>query len=495
MIDLLEYITYRYPNATSNRRITKNGSWHSIRAAWRGDRNASCGLKWYGDKWRFADYATGQHGDIVDFLMQVEGYDRAEAFKIAGNSIQPQKVSPGKLLAPKQPVTEQPERLTPVSNRTRQFMNRAIIELRQEGIPAVWGKRGFNMADCRRYKLGRDGENGVLPITRGESLVNVKIRVAGIASGKYRYAEPGHGSPAWHSPSLEQAQKIILVEGEVNAMAIDAAMINQGYGVIGIAGASQPLGRSDLEAINGRPVYVIADDDQAGRQAAIRWCSQVPSAVGIMRPFGKQDACDIQGNYGKAVLRNQVALRIKELDEGRKTGRDGAVRSWLSSSESVRDRSINIARGHGAARLTAVPAHTANGLFSLCAGFPEIAKYAIRLGKNLAFVVHQCLQSGVVTAQGLAQFTGMSAGWCSEILERLLDLGLLEVSTHGRTKLYSLVGNWKQVLNGLLQGVKQRFQFRLERYLAQYSIDRLKFWDWVETTRPGQRWLEAHSGA
>lgn len=492
MINLAEYITSRYPNAIT-RPLAKNGSWQSIRAVWRGDRNASCGLKWYGDRWRFSDFTTGQHGDIVDFLMQIEGYDKAEALRIAGG-IDRQKVSPGKL-SPKPAEQEQVEKLQPVGHRARAFANESVRQLREDGIPAVWGKRGFNMADCRRYKLGRDGDDGVLPILRGKSLVNVKIRVANTQRGKYRYAEPGHGSPAWHSPDLEEANAIILVEGEANAMAIHSVMAGQGFGAIGMAGASQPVGKSDLEGINGKPVYILADDDEAGRQAALRWCSQVPSAVGVMRPFGKQDACDIQGNYGKAVLKNQVGIRIAELDSSRKSGRDGAVRSWLSSSESVRDRSLNVAKGPAAARLTAVPAHTANGMYSLCAGFPEIGRYAIRLGKNIAFVVYNCLKAGAVTAQSLAQFAGLSSGWCSEILNNLVDAGLLEVASHGRTKVYSLVGNWKQVLNNMLGQVKARFQHRLERYIAQFSIDRLKFWDWVETTRPGQRWLEAHSGA
>lgn len=494
MIDLLEYITSRYPEATRNRRVTKNGSWHAILAVWRGDQNASCGLKWYGTKWRFTDYATGHHGDVVDFLMQVENYDKAEALKIASGgrglerSKQPVKVSAQK------PAEQLPDQvLRPVGERTRQFANQSVRELRRDGVPAVWSKRGFTAADCNLLKLGRNGEDGVIPIARGKSLVNLKIRLADTERGKYRYAEPGHGSPSWYSPNIDTAEVIILLEGELNAMAVYLSM-DEKYATIGVAGASQPVTKQDLEVINNRPVYVIADDDLAGRQAAIRWCAQVPSAAGVMRPLGKQDACDVMGSYGKLSLNKQMVKRILEVDNSKPSGRDGAIRSWLSTAESVRDRAISIARGPGTARLTALHPLVAKGLYVLCVEFPELVRYAIRLGKNIVFVVALALKNGHITAESLAEFLGVSTSTAHEVINELAERGLLVVSRQNGVKVAILAGNWKQALQSWLGVVAACFIERLARYLAYFAIQRDIFWDWVERTVQGARFKEAHSG-
>lgn len=492
LIDLLEYITQRYPDATKCARITKNGSWHSIRAVWRGDKVASCGIKWYGDRWRFSDYATGQHGDVVDFLMQVEGYDKAEAMQIAtgGKGLSnPVQVSARK---PAEPEVEQP--LVSVSDRTRHFANQSVRELRRDGVPRVWSKRGFTAADCAKLKLGRNGEDGVFPIMRGKQLVNLKIRLANAERGKYRYAEPGHGSPAWYSPNIETAQVIIVTEGELNGMAISISMPAK-FGVIAMAGASQPVTNADLEVINGRPVYVIADDDQAGRDAALRWCYQCrSSAVGVMRPLGKQDACDVLGGYGKIALRTQMVKRILEVDNCKPSGRDGAVRSWLSRAESVRDRSVDVGINHNAARLTALPTLVANGLYLLCIETPELIPITMRLGKNVGFAMHLAAKHGHVTAQMLADFAGLQLSRSHEILDELAGDGLFQLSTEGRTKVAKAVNQVKKVLGSLVSKARAIFKERQARYLAAYRLDRDIFWQWVETTVQGWKWLGVHSG-
>ena len=489
MIDLLEYITSRYPESIKRSRVSKNGSWHSIRAVWRGENNASCGLKWYGDRWRFSDYATGQHGDVVDFLMQVEGYDKTEALRIAGGFHKPSSPVSARKPAAQETVEEA---LRPVSDRTRAFANQSVRELRRDGVPKVWAKRGFTAADCNLLKLGRNGEDGVLPILRGKQLVNVKIRLSDTSRGKYRYAEPGHGSPAWYSPNIETADKIILLEGELNAMAVYVSVPE--YGVIGMAGASQPVTKSDLEVINGRPVYVMADDDEAGRQAALRWCSQLSSCSGVLRPLGKQDACDVHGCYGKLTLKRHMLKRILEVDNSKPSGRDGAFRSWVSTSESVRDRAVSIARAPGTARLTPLHPVVAKGLYLLCVEFPELRRYAMRLGKNTILPVALALKTGHLTAQYLADTMGVDVSTAHTIMDDLAERGIIHISWDGRTKIGKLVGTWKQVLNALLSIVKAQFAERLARYLAGFRLDRDIFWQWLETTVQGWRHKEAHSG-
>lgn len=499
MIDLVEYITSRYPDATKRTRLTKTGVWHCIHAVWRGDNNASFGLRWYDDaqRWRFRDFSTRQHGDIVDFLMQVEQYSKSEALRIANGGRGYEHLKPA--VSARKPKVEQSIERLAITDGIKRYAAQALSDIKKYGVPDVWKRRGFTMTDCIKLGLGRDEENGVISIMRGSELINVKIRLSDTSRGKYRYAQAGIGSPAWYSPNINTATTILLLEGELNGMAcylaLSALTGSEKYGVIGMAGASQPVTKEDLEVINNRLVYVMADDDQAGRDAALRWCESVPSSVGIMRPLGKQDACDVFGHYGRTVLGRRLTRRFYSLEESSGSGRDATVRSWLASSESVRSRSIEIGKSANSSTLSPLSASVVKRINYICTRFPELRRYAIAMGKKPTYVIALAIENGYVTAKSLAEFAELSISRAHEIISELVTAGLLKITWDGRTKVGRLVGNWKQLLDNLCSSARLKIKDRLERYSSIYGEQRNVFWRWVETTVQGCRWLEVHSGA
>ena len=103
-----------------------------------------------------------------------------------------------------------------------------------------------------------------------------ELQAAGLA--RYVYRIGGHGAPAWCSPGYGQSMALLIVEGELNgaAAARGAEVTGLSLDVQGLAGAG---GTPFLEGLAGRPVYLYADPDKAGR-ACVERVGQLAHAAG-----------------------------------------------------------------------------------------------------------------------------------------------------------------------------------------------------------------------
>jgi len=115
---------------------------------------------------------------------------------------------------------------------------------------------------------------------------------------------PGHGTPARCSPGFLERDTVLIVEGELNAMACYLAVPH--LGVMGVAGAGGAL---HTEVVGGRKVYIYADGDNPGQRARDKWAAQALKAVAVevyvLEPW-PADACEIAGNEGRSALRERL---------------------------------------------------------------------------------------------------------------------------------------------------------------------------------------------
>ncbi len=82
---------------------------------------------------------------------------------------------------------------------------------------------------------------------------------------RYRYLTRGCGTPPWYGPGYGRRAGVLVVEGELNAVALYLA-VGDLLDVVGVAGVNGTLPEPD-----GRPTFLLLDGDEAGRAAGKRW--------------------------------------------------------------------------------------------------------------------------------------------------------------------------------------------------------------------------------
>lgn len=106
----------------------------------------------------------------------------------------------------------------------------------------------------------------------------LKVRNPGTAEdlgavNRYAYIGKGQHSPAWCSPGFELAPAELVIEGELNAAAVYAALEAAGQGAaLGVQGVASASALPHLAHVTaGRKVWIYADDDAAGEKGRNTW--------------------------------------------------------------------------------------------------------------------------------------------------------------------------------------------------------------------------------
>lgn len=277
------------------------------RAVWRGDRNPSLSLFKARGMWFWKDHATGEGGNAFHLLLRA-GLSKEQAAEVLktragnGSAVPPMK-------ADTRPRAGKPRPARGLTPEERRALKEAQSRLDEETIQG----RGLTLAQARRVGLGRSREGDlVIPILgpSGEPQA-IKVRLREPRGYRYRYLTPGRGAPAWHSPGFGQhpERPVLVVEGELNAIAAWFALGGEGD-VLGMPGVE---GHIPWERLKGRHVYLLADDDEAGREALRRWTQEAREAgVATFAMDSLEaglDACEYAEQYGQPALRE--ALRMK----------------------------------------------------------------------------------------------------------------------------------------------------------------------------------------
>lgn len=257
------------------------------------DHNPSCHI--YPE--RFRCYACGARGDALDWLELVHNVGTVEAVKElerrAGEYVPP--------VAPKAAPKPRKASLRPLEPHVLRRHHQLAARL--DRVPTAMEGRGFTLDDLQHLGFAASGDDAVFPVLSPDGLILALKKRWAIPRVKerYRYVTKGHGMPAWCSPGFLQQSRVLVVEGELNAMACWLAAPE--LGLMGVAGTGCDL---HLEALRGRTVYVYADGDEPGQAARSRWALEalVSEArdVFLLDPW-TVDACEFATLYGRTTLR------------------------------------------------------------------------------------------------------------------------------------------------------------------------------------------------
>lgn len=232
------------------------------------DHTPSCQV--YAD--RYHCFACGAHGDAIAWLMGVHEFDFPEAvdhlkrFAGAAPASTPQRSR--KPTVPKAKPTGGPLSAAAAESHRR-------LAARLDAVPAALEGRYLTLDDCRALGIAAQGKDALLPITDPDGqLVAIKGRRHNVPKEKRFYYRPsGCGTPSWCSKGIREADTLLIVEGELNG--IRAHLARPDLGVMGVAGVNTtPF----LDVLEGKLVYIYADDDEAGNEARPRWAGMATRA-------------------------------------------------------------------------------------------------------------------------------------------------------------------------------------------------------------------------
>ncbi|MEZ0348113.1 MAG: toprim domain-containing protein [Thermus sp.] len=292
-VDLPELVARFWPE--SGARPGRPGLY---RAAWRGDRHPSLSLFRARGVWFFRDHATGESGNAYH-LLRAAGMSKEEAVEILlGRRPLPELPKAARRARPRPTPPLDQERLL----REAQARLRAVEEL-----PEVLQGRGLSLREAVALGMGLSPEGDLLlPIyDREGGVVAVKVRHREPREGaRYRYLARGSGTPPWHGPGFGRRAGVLVVEGELNAVALYLALGDL-LDVVGVAGVNGTLPEPD-----GRPTFLLLDGDEAGRAAGKRWREELGGH--LLAPLEGGDACEVAHGQGREALRKEVLAWVGE---------------------------------------------------------------------------------------------------------------------------------------------------------------------------------------
>lgn len=263
------------------------------------DRNPS--LHVYDDG-KFKCFSCGRHGDVIDFVGYFffgDTYNPDTHFtevvdKLGGLDIRP---------LPQQITRAKPEKpkLTIPLEQCLDWNSNMPTNRR-----AYWHSRGLTDATIDEYILGWDGKRYTIPLLYRLIPFGVKRRQSDVDDGitaKYSMTT-GSRAGIFNADLLATADSCIICEGE-----IDALLLTQlGYrAVTSTAGANTWHDDWARFFTHVRDVYLLFDNDKAGRDGAAKVHATLRRAKIVTLPEGVKDVGELwQAGYAASWLRENV---------------------------------------------------------------------------------------------------------------------------------------------------------------------------------------------
>ena len=272
----------------------------------------------------FKCFACGAFGDHLDWLEGVYSLSTSQAVERLTVAAHGLSVSAPRRSSPRPRIRDRS--FSPIGSSARLRYQRLLARTR--GLPQALEGRGLDPWSARRLGLAAVGDDALIPIRgpRGRLLALKRRLAEPRGSQRYLYTTSGHGSPAWCAPNAALRPVLLVIEGELNGMVAHLALAEAGVrvGVIAPAGAAGSL---YPELLSERTVYLLADDDAAGRQALSRWQTSARRAgatlVTALPPF-EADACELAERFGRKGLAVRLIAAMFRR-EGVTSGADHAA--------------------------------------------------------------------------------------------------------------------------------------------------------------------------
>ncbi|MDM7324920.1 MAG: hypothetical protein P3W93_008090 [Thermus sp.] len=293
-VDLPELVARLWPDSGA-----KPGRPGLYRAAWRGDRHPSLSLFKARGVWFFRDHATGESGNAYHLLLAA-GFSKAEAVA----TLLGQRALPAVHLGGRGSKLAKPRPKRDVTRLLHEAQER--LKASRE-LPEVLLGRGVSLYEAVALGMGLSPEGDLyLPIYGpGGEVVAVKVRHRHPKDGqRYRYLAAGSGTPPWYGPGYGRRNAVLVVEGELNGVSLYLT-VGDVLDVVGVAGVNGTLPSPD-----GRPLFLLADADEAGEKALARWAQETGGFP--LPPLEGGDACDIAHRHGRDHLRKEILARVGE---------------------------------------------------------------------------------------------------------------------------------------------------------------------------------------
>lgn len=317
-IDLPALVGELYPESGA-----RPGTAALVKASWRDDRKPSFSLyRARSGIWMFKDHSFGTEGNAFHFLLNIAKMKPQEAATslmeragVTGDML-PARKEKGRVNHPQEP---DPTEKLPRSPRLP-LSSDALddIEFTKDyasgKVPKSLEGRGIRDEDVLRYGIMDDKGDGIFKILEPNGVtVSYKRRLLKGGHQRYGYEVKGHGSPAWCNPGFGKSNRVLVVEGELNALVAHSVLAEAGHDidVMGIAGAN---GGPYWEALEDKLVYVYADNDEPGETARSAWLQVAKHAKAraayAMLPLRGKDFCDVAGE-SRAALVSEIAERMR----------------------------------------------------------------------------------------------------------------------------------------------------------------------------------------
>lgn len=259
---------------------------HKIFAPWRQESTPSVHVY---DDGRWWDYGAGIGGDVIDFVGYYffgTAYNPDTHFteivdKLGALDIRP---LPAQIIRPK---PEKPK--LSISLEQCVEWHEAMPPLRR----AYWHSRGLNDATINEFFLGWDGRRYTIPLLYRLIPFGVKRRQSDVADGidaKY-IMTTGSRAGIFNSDVLWGASaSCVICEGEIDAMLLHQL----GYrAVTSTAGAGSWKEDWARFFTHVRDIYLLFDNDRAGKEGAARVHSTLRRARIVELPEGVKDVGEL----------------------------------------------------------------------------------------------------------------------------------------------------------------------------------------------------------
>lgn len=264
-----------------------------------GDSGKSLGVHLEGEKagiW--ADFATGDSGDLVDLWCAVHGVDLNEALdQIRSHYNLPAPKFEGQRERQAKPIN--PPKVGSPKQSAKDFLT----------------ARGISEAAIKAYRIGENGDEIAFPYFHGDQVVGVKYRHV-TDKAKQRW-EKGSSAVLFGWQAIpDRSRTVVITEGEVDAL----TMWDYGYPALSVPAGAGSTSWIEYEYDNldrFETIYLFLDSDEAGRKKISDFVERLGRSrvrVVDLGESGPKDANELlQEGLAKSVVDNILA-KAKTLD-------------------------------------------------------------------------------------------------------------------------------------------------------------------------------------
>jgi 5S rRNA maturation endonuclease (ribonuclease M5) len=169
-------------------------------------------------------------------------------------------------------------------------------------------EHGITQSSIEKFGLVFNKEKIIFPIKDGEGniLFHKYRHLANDADHKFSYEE-GSSATLFNTAALKESNYIFLCEGEPDCIRLD----QEGIAAVTNTSGAGTFKEEWIDQLKGKKIYVIYDNDKAGKEGALKVQELIPTAIIITLPGEIKDICHYFQTYSKADFRKMVDEQVK----------------------------------------------------------------------------------------------------------------------------------------------------------------------------------------